>query len=183
MKFIVGVIVGVLLVGLGSYAYFFSGSAPVATTDKMMPFEATFARAALHARIEKEMPKSVPIVADEAAYLAGAAIYREHCAVCHGLPGMASTAIAKGMFPEPPHLFRGKGVTDDEPGETYWKVANGIRLTGMPGFKKSLTETQMWQVSLLLANADKISDAVKKDLQPPPMPAPTAPQASPKPGK
>ena len=47
------------------------------------------------------------------------------------------------------------GVSDDQPGETYWKVANGIRLTGMPRYKELLTETQMWQVSLLLANADK----------------------------
>jgi mono/diheme cytochrome c family protein len=47
------------------------------------------------------------------------------------------------------------GVTDDPPGETYWKVANGIRLTGMPSFEKVLTDTEMWQVSLLLANADK----------------------------
>lgn len=47
------------------------------------------------------------------------------------------------------------GVSDDPPGETYWKVANGIRLSGMPAYKDVLNETQMWQVSLLLANADK----------------------------
>ena len=47
------------------------------------------------------------------------------------------------------------GVTDDPPGETYWKVANGIRLTGMPSYKGVLSDTEMWQVSLLLANADK----------------------------
>jgi mono/diheme cytochrome c family protein len=46
-------------------------------------------------------------------------------------------------------------VSDDPPGETYWKVANGIRLTGMPAFDKLLNPTQIWQVSLLLANADK----------------------------
>jgi thiosulfate dehydrogenase len=46
-------------------------------------------------------------------------------------------------------------VSDDPVGETYWKVANGIRLTGMPSYKNILTDTQMWQVSLLLANADK----------------------------
>ena len=132
-----------------------------------MPFEAMMANKALHARIDKEMPKTVPIAAGEAAYMAGAQVYREHCAVCHGVPGMEQSAIAKGMFPKPPHLFLGKGVTDDEPGETYWKVANGIRLTGMPGFKQNLSETQMWQVSLLLANANKISDAVKQELQPP----------------
>jgi len=47
------------------------------------------------------------------------------------------------------------GVSDDPPGETYWKVANGIRLTGMPSYKPQLSDTEMWQVSQLLANADK----------------------------
>jgi mono/diheme cytochrome c family protein len=58
-------------------------------------------------------------------------------------------------------------VTDDEPGETYWKVANGIRLTGMPGFNQQLSTTEMWQVSLLLANADKLSEPVKTILADP----------------
>jgi len=51
-------------------------------------------------------------------------------------------------------------VTDDPPGETFWKVANGIRLTGMPSFNQSLSETQMWQISLMLANADKLPNSV-----------------------
>jgi mono/diheme cytochrome c family protein len=65
------------------------------------------------------------------------------------------------MFPDAPPLWEKHssnavvGVSDDPPGETYWKVANGIRLTGMPAFKGVLTETKLWQVSLLLANADK----------------------------
>ena len=93
------------------------------------------------------------------AYVAGAQVYKEHCAVCHGLAGQAQTAIAKGMFPKPPKLMEGTGVTDDPAGETYWKVAGGIRMTGMPGFEKTLSTTQMWQVSLLLANADKLPKA------------------------
>ena len=126
-----------------------------------MPFEKTFAGMALHARLEKEMPTQVPVPADEVNLLAGAHVYMEHCDVCHGIPGKGQTAIAKGEFPRPPHLFKGNGVTDDEPGETYWKVANGIRLTGMPGFNQSLSTTEMWQVSLLLAHADKLPDAAK----------------------
>ena len=65
------------------------------------------------------------------------------------------------MFPSAPQLWEKHrnsevvGVSDDPPGETYWKVANGIRLTGMPSYKKILTDTEMWQVTLLLANADK----------------------------
>jgi mono/diheme cytochrome c family protein len=68
------------------------------------------------------------------------------------------------MFPSPPELFHGTGVTDDDAWESYWKVENGIRLTGMPAFKGQLTEAQIWQVSVLVKNADKISAPVKKEL-------------------
>ena len=153
--FVVGVVLTLVCAAAVLYTYFAVGFAPVATSAPEMPFEARLARLALHARIDKEMPKTVPIEASESNYLAGARAYRENCAVCHGLPGKEPTAIARGMFPKPPQLFKGKGVTDDPPGETYWKVANGIRLTGMPSYKEILTDTEMWQVSVLLANADK----------------------------
>lgn len=47
------------------------------------------------------------------------------------------------------------GVSDDPAGETFWKVKNGIRLTGMPSYADLLSEQQMWQVSMLLKTADK----------------------------
>ncbi len=154
--FVLGVLATVLLASAGIYTYFGRGMAPVATSAPPMPFEKTLARMALHARLEREMPDKAPISLDEGNLAAGGRVYIQHCAVCHGLPGGKQTAIAEGEFPKPPHLFRGKGVTDDAAGETYWKVANGIRLTGMPGFEKFLSTDQMWQVSLLLANADKL---------------------------
>ena len=162
--FLAGLIVGVLLIPGGAYVYVTGGYAPVATSAEPMPFEKRLASAVLHARIEKEMPKSVPIPSTESNLLAGATLYREHCAICHGLPHASETAIAKGMFPHPPQLFKGKGVTDDEPGETYWKVANGIRLTGMPGFRSTLKDDQLWQISLFLTNADKLSESAKNAL-------------------
>jgi thiosulfate dehydrogenase len=171
LKFFAGLVLGIILVPALIYFYFTGGSAPVATTDPDMPFEATLARKAQHARIDKDMPKNVPIQPTEANYLAGAEVYKTHCAVCHGLPGAPKTAIATGMYPRPPQLLVGKGVTDDEPGESYWKVFNGFRLTGMPGFSKSLSETQMWQVSLLLANADKLPASAKAALVAPSAPA------------
>lgn len=173
-KFLIGLILGLILVPASVYFYFSSGTAPVATAAPPMPFEKTFAKMALHARIDKEMPKSVPVAADEAAYVAGAAVYKENCAVCHGVAGQPKTAIAKGMFPDPPKLMEGKGVTDDPPGESYWKVANGIRMTGMPGFDKTLSTTQMWQVSLLVANADKLPKTAQDVLAPAPV-APATP--------
>jgi thiosulfate dehydrogenase len=97
----------------------------------------------------------------------GAHLYREHCAACHGLPDQPKTAIAVGMYPEPPQLFHGKGVTDDPAGETYWKVSNGIRLTGMPAYDKSLSQKQMWDISQLLAGADKLPATVTEALRKP----------------
>ncbi len=159
-RFVAGVVVTLVVIVVAIYFYFARGFAPVATSARAMPFETRLARIALAARIDKEAPRNVPGPADENTYLEGAKTYREYCAVCHGLPGKPLTAIAAGEFPRPPQLLHGKGVTDDPPGETYWKVANGIRMTGMPGFGKSLSTDEMWQVSLLLANADKLPPTV-----------------------
>jgi mono/diheme cytochrome c family protein len=181
---LVGIVLGVLLVVLGTYFYFSSGHAPVATKGPEMPLEHKFAHMALHAYLDRLPHPKPPIAEDEASFLAGAKVYREDCAVCHGLPGDTKTAIADGMFPPPPQLFRGTGVTDDEAWETYWKVSDGIRMTGMPGFKDRLDETKMWQVSVLVKYADKLSPAVKAELAgiaPPPAapsPAPIAPAAT-----
>lgn len=169
--FVVGLIAGIAVVVGGVWYYFTSGRAPVAVTDPTIPFEKKLANGALHARINKDPHTDpAPIPASEGTYLAGADIYKEHCAVCHGLPGQEQSAIAKGMFPKPPALFQGTGVTDDPAWETYWKAKNGIRLSGMPGFQAHLNDTQLWQVSVLLANADKISPAVKAALTAPPSP-------------
>jgi len=159
--FLLGAVTSVAVVAAVIAVYFMAGIAPVATASTPMPLEHFLAKSALHARINREMPKSAPISPDENTYLEGARIYRDNCAVCHGLPGTPPSAIAKGLFPEAPVLFKGKGVTDDEPGETYWKVVNGIRLTGMPGFRKSLSERQAWDVTLLLAHADALPASVQ----------------------
>jgi mono/diheme cytochrome c family protein len=71
------------------------------------------------------------------------------------------------MYPDPPQLFKGKGVTDDPAGETYWKVSNGIRLTGMPSYSKTMSERQMWEVSILVADADKLPASVMELLRKP----------------
>jgi thiosulfate dehydrogenase len=82
------------------------------------------------------------------------------------------------MFPLPPQLLsKDEMVTDDPVGVTFWKVSNGIRLTGMPGFNEMLSPTQIWQVSEMLAHADKLPDQTKAALVKPaaiPVAAPPA---------
>jgi hypothetical protein len=89
---------------------------------------------------------------------------------------------ATTMFPKTPQLFRGKGVTDDPASESYWKAANGIRLSGMPSFKTKLTDTQLWQVSELLAHANEIPDSVKRVLIPDSPPSALTPSLPSAPG-
>jgi thiosulfate dehydrogenase len=166
-KFIFGVLIGLILLPIGVYFYFASGHVPTAVSGRPMPFEKKLAKMGLNSALERQAPRSTPFQPTEADYTAGAWTYRENCAVCHGLPNQAKSTIAKGMYPEPPQLWKGKGVTDDPVGETYWKVDNGIRLTGMPGYKKTLDDHQIWQVSWLLANGDKLPASVTEILNRP----------------
>jgi len=158
---LVGIVLGMVLLFAVVWLYFTGGHAPVAAADPPMPFERKLASSSLHAFLHRQKPVESPIPADEKNLLAGAEVYKQNCAVCHGLPAAPETAIAAGMFPKPPELFHGTGVTDDPVWETHWRAENGIRLTGMPGFKGRLTDSQLWQVSQLLANADKIPTSVK----------------------
>jgi thiosulfate dehydrogenase len=163
-RFLLGIVIGVVLVPVLVLAWFRFGHPPVAVADSPLPFERQITSVPLESRIDREMPATAPIQADEAAFVAGARIYSNHCAECHGFHGKPAT-IAAHMFPSAPQLWESHhhggagngpiGVSDDPAGETYWKVANGIRLTGMPAFKDLLSDTEMWQASQLLANADK----------------------------
>jgi thiosulfate dehydrogenase len=160
LRLLFGMVIGILLIPVGVWAWLSYGHPPVAVADPSLPFERLITHKPLNARIDLEAPKTIPIEANEATFLAGAHIYREQCAFCHGVYGNPST-VGKHMFPDAPPLWEKHhngevvGVSDDPPGETFWKVANGIRLTGMPSYNKVLSDTEMWQVSLLLANADK----------------------------
>jgi thiosulfate dehydrogenase len=156
VKFILGFIVGLVLLPVLAFLYVLFGYAPVATASPPLPLEKYITNLALNARVRKEMPKNSPVQPTEESLTAGAKLYRDYCAVCHGTAGEPKTATAKGMFPPPPQLLQGKGVTDDPVGETYWKVANGIRLTGMPAFQGSLADIELWQVSQFLAHANEL---------------------------
>jgi thiosulfate dehydrogenase len=183
MKFLIGLILGILIVPIGLFLYIRSGAAPVAASDAPMPMEKFLARGGLHARIGKEAPQRDLASFTTGDLAAGAEIYQRNCAFCHGLPQQPPSAASKGMFPPAPQLFTADDtVTDDPPGVSYWKVKNGIRLTGMPGFKEALTDQQIWQVSALLARADKLSPDILLMLRPAPLPAIlAAPQMEPAP--
>ncbi len=168
--FVLGILFAFVAVGVGGWAYLKYGKPPVAVTDKPFPMEAQIVHVPLGARIDKEMEQP-PFGTSEDVYEAGAKVYATSCASCHGTPGHDSP-FANSMYPSAPQLFKKHahgnvvGVSDDEPGETYWKVKNGIRLTGMPAFQHIHSTPQMWDVALLVKNADQpLPDPVMKILE------------------
>ncbi len=152
---------------IAAWLFVLLGGMPVATKSAPLPMERYLAKTALHAAMRGELNRTAPITADEVNLRAGARVYTRNCAGCHGFAGEAEAAFAKGMFPPPPQLLPPKAcVTDDPVGETYWKVKNGIRLTGMPGFVDSLSDTEIWQVSLFLLHAKQLPPGVLESVKP-----------------
>jgi len=183
-RIVFGIVLGIALAPVVVVAWLWFGSLPVAVADRPLPYERLITGIPLDVRIDRELVKIPPLQADEENLVAGARVYRDQCAVCHGLHGKPSS-IGPHMFPKAPPLWEAHhhgamtmmGVSDDPPGETYWKVANGIRLSGMPSYMQVLTDIQMWQVSLLLANAGKTLPPAAVEIllgQEPPTPVPIA---------
>ena len=164
IKFFLGVVVGILLVVLASYLFVTRGIF-MGTDTKPLPLEETIAGAAITASIGKSANDASPLPADETNLLAGAKIYMNACAGCHGKLDQASSG-AKGFYPRPPHLLPpATGVTDDPVGGTHWVVKNGVRFSAMPRFNHKLSDSEIWQVSLLLRNAGKLPASVQDSLR------------------
>jgi thiosulfate dehydrogenase len=177
-KFWLGLTLGFVVFVVLVLAVVYTGMLPAAANDASIRFEPLIAQAGLFARIERQAPNRDVSNLSTADLLAGAGIYRNHCAVCHGLPHQEQGLVGAAMFPAAPLLFSPDGwVTDDPAGETYWKVKNGIRLSGMPSFEKILTDEQMWDVAAVVKRADKLPADVIEALRPQPaaeQPLPTS---------
>src|SRR5579864_8750126 len=203
VKFILGVVIGAILVPLAVVAYLVSGYAPAATADAPMPFESRIAGMALQARFKKEAPVRDLSGMSTPDLLAGAEIYKKDCVMCHGLPDQ-KPEIADNMFPpapqemKPPQGRGGQRGPQGGPGRAqtapraprpngdFWRIKNGIRLTGMPSFQNILSEDQIWQVTGLIANLRRLPPEVQAALKSEPaaaaaMPAPPAAATAAKP--
>jgi thiosulfate dehydrogenase len=154
--FITGIIVTLACLLAGAYIFVKLGALPAgqdSTPGKLEMWAAKTSLAATISRGTKGLTSSLQPT--EANLTAGASLYVTHCQVCHGGPDAKTSAIAKGLTPNPPQLAK-DGVEDDPEGTTYWKIAHGIRFTGMPGFRESLTEPQLWQLALFVKHMDSL---------------------------
>lgn len=77
-----------------------------------------------------------PLEADPEAVAAGAKLFEQHCAECHGLNAAGGK---KG-----PSL-RAEEVQQATPGTLFWLLTNGVVRKGMPVWSR-LPEPQRWQL-------------------------------------
>jgi thiosulfate dehydrogenase len=177
-RFLIGLIIGIVAFPVLLGLYFFTGSVPAAVSDRAFPLEKLIAGGALYARINKEAPKRDLSSFTKDDIVTGAGVYRHSdCQDCHGLPAGLQARPTHVLYPPAPLLFTQEGtVTDDPVGVTYWKVKNGIRLSGMPSYQSRLSDQEMWQVSAFVASADKLSPEALEPLKPR---APQAPPSAP----
>ena len=78
----------------------------------------------------------------------GARLYAGDCAMCHSAPGESLGAIGRGIYPSAPDLL--KASRKNHPNQMFWVIKNGIKMTGMADFGKSLTDQQIWDLAAFL---------------------------------
>jgi thiosulfate dehydrogenase len=159
---VLSVVATLVVLGLAAYIGLRAGLVPANADAKPGGLERWAAKTSLHATLAREAPRTPnPLPSTDANYAAGIKLYAENCAICHGASDGHPSNVAKGLYQKPPQFAR-DGVEDDPDGITYWKVAHGIRLTGMPSFDGTLRDEQIWQVALFLKNMDALPPAPQR---------------------
>ncbi|HEV3091364.1 MAG TPA: c-type cytochrome [Candidatus Cybelea sp.] len=159
---VIGIIATLVVLGLAGYIGIEAGIVPANADGKPSHLERWMAKTSLHASLSREAPKTPnPVPLNDANLVAGIKLYAANCAVCHGAADAQPSNVAQGLYQKPPQLAK-DGVEDDPDGVTYWKIAHGIRLTGMPSFGKSLNDQQVWQLTLFLKHMDGLPPAPQR---------------------
>jgi len=156
--FVLGVLATIVVALLCGYIVLRVGLIPANADANPGWLETWAAGTSLDATLQRDAPKGPnPVALTDDNLIAGIDLYGRHCAICHGTAkGDASASpVAKGLYPRPPQLAT-DGVEDDPEGLSYWKIEHGIRWTGMPSWKGTLTDQQIWTLALFLRHMDKL---------------------------
>jgi mono/diheme cytochrome c family protein len=99
---------------------------------------------------EKARAKRNPMASDPDAVAAGANLFDQHCAECHGELGEGSR---KG-----PSLLK-EPAQNSTPGALFWLLTNGVVRRGMPVWSK-LPEPQRWQLVTYIKSLGSVETPV-----------------------
>jgi mono/diheme cytochrome c family protein len=163
MKILVRGVVGLLAVGVcGVAAALLFIDSGIYDVTAMTPHTRLVAWAVhqtyQHAMARDSAGITVPADLETAANVqAGAHLYLETCAMCHGAPGMPPGPLRRGINPSAPFLLA--ATRKNQPNQMFWVIKNGVKMTGMAAFGKSMTDQQIWDLAAFLQKGRGISAA------------------------
>lgn len=150
MKTLRAVIVLLVLLVAAGLAFVFSGLYNVAADDEHTnPVQwilRTTQSRSVHRRAEEVKPPAWMASPDPSVVRRGLLHYEDACAVCHGAPGLPISPIGQGLNPPPPEL----SSHAEEPGESFWIIKHGIKMTGMPSFGATYDDEEIWAIVAFL---------------------------------
>ena len=136
------------------------GFLPVNANTPPPGWEKGLALRAMDAAVERHAPKTAnPIPPTDENLAQGMVIYNMNCAVCHGSPAKKENPLGHSFYPPVPQFP--EDPPDKPDNENHWIIKNGVRYTGMPAWDRTLSEDDMWKVTLLLGHWNNLPPAVK----------------------
>ena len=157
------ILVVVLVQVLGTVAAIYWGIFNVAATDPHWSLTLEVIDIARVRSIKARAAGIVPPVnlADHKRVVAGTSHFAEYCVSCHSAPGVLSGELAKGMYPQPPVLT--DSAKQWSPGELFWIIQNGIKMSGMPSWP-GLSDDDLWNIVAFLQKLPAMSEQDYGDL-------------------
>lgn len=132
--------------GLLLTAILVMGFSGCTANKKPSKVEATLANMAKDVAIPIEAEgKKSPLAANEQTLKEGQELYMQSCAICHGTDGHSRTNLGRSMYPPAMDLTSPHAQHWND-AELFWIIQNGVRLTGMPSWKSSLSESDTWKL-------------------------------------
>ncbi len=123
--------------------------------------EKTVAMPALDASVDRRAPElRNPVSASDENLVAGMRMYQTQCSSCHGDIGHKHGMLAEALYPRPPQFM--EDAPDMPENQNYYILQHGIRLSGMPTWKQTYNEHQLWQITTFLSHMDKLPPAVSQ---------------------
>jgi thiosulfate dehydrogenase len=161
MKGFIGGIVTMLLIFALGLLFALMGFVSMRADNPPSKMETTLAGRAMDASVARAAPKVAnPVAADEINLVAGARLYRDHCALCHGDPAQPKSPLADSLNPPPPQFVN--DMADMPENQNFYILEHGIRWTAMPGWKNVLSEQQIWQMVTFLSHMHDLPTAAKQ---------------------
>ena len=164
MKFLLGVLFTILVVVGGGLILALLGFMPMSANTPPPGWEKGLATHAMDASVERHAPKVTnPFPPNEENLSQGLVVYTMNCAVCHGSPAKKQNPLGRSFYPPVPQFL--EDAPDMPDNQNYFIIKNGVRYTGMPGWQGTLSEEDIWKVTLFLGNMNNLPSAVKAKWQ------------------